>query len=170
MVFMNFDKVVSDVVGCGTLGVLVFIKSVFRMMVPSWGIWRTLSFPVWILVGQGHLLCHWWSYLPHQRYPESFEFICLLEGCQEWGVLYGVLGGHWEFLTGDLEDRVTCYVIDVIILPHRRYPESFVFIYLLEVCQEGGSFMEVLGGHWGFLNRDLEDRVILDVMDDLVLP
>ena len=56
--FMNFDKVVSDVVGCGTLGVLVFIKSVLRMMVPSWGIWRTLSFPVWILVGQGHLLCH----------------------------------------------------------------------------------------------------------------
>ena len=57
-VFMNFDKVVSDVVGCGTLGVLVFIKSVLRMMVPSWGIWRTLSFPVWRLVGQGHLLCH----------------------------------------------------------------------------------------------------------------
>ena len=58
MVFMNFDKVVSDVVGCGTLGVLVFIKSVLRMMVPSWGIWSTLMVPVWRLVGQGYMICH----------------------------------------------------------------------------------------------------------------
>ena len=32
--------------------------------------------------------------LPHGRYPESFEFISLLEGCQERGDLRGVLGGH----------------------------------------------------------------------------
>ena len=32
--------------------------------------------------------------------------------------------------------------------------------------QEGGG----LGGHWGFLSRDLEDRVILDVMDNFFFP
>ena len=30
-----------------------------------------------------------------------------------------------------------------------------------------GSRRGVLGGRWGFLTRDLEDRVILDTMDDL---
>ena len=35
-----------------------------------------------------------------------------------------------------------------------RYPESFVWTSLLYVCQEWGSFMGVLGGHWGFLTRD----------------
>ena len=36
------------------------------------------------------------------------------------------------------------------------------------MCQEGGgSRRGGLGGHWGFLTGDLEDRVILDIMDDL---
>ena len=52
--------------------------------------------------------------------------------------------------------------------PQGRYPENFVPISQLEGCQEGeGSIREVLGGHWGFLMQDLEDRVILDTMDDL---
>ena len=42
-----------------------------------------------------------------------------------------------------------------------RYPENTVLISQLEVCQEGG----VLGGHWGFLTGDMEDRVIPDVMN-----
>ena len=40
----------------------------------------------------------------------------------------------------------------------------------LEVCQEGGSRKGVLGGHRGFLTREMEDRVIPDVMNDVFLP
>ena len=45
-----------------------------------------------------------------------------------------------------------------------------MLISLLEVCQEGGSRRRVLGGRWGFLTGDMEDRVILDTMDDLCGP
>ena len=45
-----------------------------------------------------------------------------------------------------------------------------MLISLLEVCQEWESKRGVLGEHLGFLIRDLEDRVILDVMDDVNLP
>ena len=54
-----------------------------------------------------------------------------------------------------------------LVWPQWRYPESFVLISLLEVCQEWGSFMRVLGGCWGFLTGDLKDWVIVDVMDVL---
>ena len=44
-------------------------------------------------------------------------------------------------------------------------------ISLLEVCQEGGGqkggYLEDVGG---FLTRDMEDRVIPDVMNDVFLP
>ena len=56
---------------------------------------------------------------------------------------------------GDLDDRVILDVMDDHNLAPGRYPENFVLISLLEVCQEG------------FLTRDLEDRVILDLMDVL---
>ena len=39
-----------------------------------------------------------------------------------------------------------------------------------KVFHEWGSFLWVLGGHLGFLTGDLEEMVILDVMDDLILP
>ena len=39
-------------------------------------------------------------------------------------------------------------VMDDLVLPQGRYPEYFVLISLLEVCQEGGS-------SWGFL-EDVE--------------
>ena len=42
-----------------------------------------------------------------------------------------------------------------------------MLISQLEVCQEGGSRRGVLGGCWGFLTGDMENRVILDTMDDL---
>ena len=38
-------------------------------------------------------------------------------------------------------------VMDDFVSPKGRYNESFVLISLLEVCQERGSFMVVLGGH-----------------------
>ena len=45
-----------------------------------------------------------------------------------------------------------------------------MLISVLEVCQEGGSRRGVLGGRSGFLTGDLEDRIILDDMDDLGSP
>ena len=89
------------------------------------------------------------------------------KGGQEWGVL----GGRWGLLMGDLDDKVILDVMDDHILAPGRYPENFVLITLLEVCQEGGgSRRGVLGGHCGFLRGDLEDRGILDDMDDLDIP
>ena len=51
--------------------------------------------------------------------------------------------------------------------PQRRYPEIFMSIMLLEVCKEWGSRRGILGGHLNFLIRAMEDRVILDVIDDV---
>ena len=52
----------------------------------------------------------------------------------------------------------------------RRYHENMVLISQLEVCQEGVVKKGVLGGCWGFLTGDMEDRVIPDVMNDVFLP
>ena len=91
--------------------------------------------------------------------------------CQEGRVNKGVLGGHWWFLTGDMDDRVIPYVMNDVLLPQVRYPEHFALISQTEVCQEGGgSRRGVLGGHWGFLTGDMEDLVIPDVMNDVILP
>ena len=74
-------------------------------------------------------------------------FISLLEvcqegeGCQEGGYLEDVGG----FLTGDTEDRVIPDVMNHVFLPQGRYPENFVLISQLEVCQEGGVKK---GGTW----------------------
>ena len=54
---------------------------------------------------------------------------------------------------GDMEDMVIPDVMNYVFLPQRRYPENFVFIYLLEVCQEGGVKKGVLGGLWGLPDR-----------------
>ena len=48
----------------------------------------------------------------------------------------GVLGECCGFLTRELEDMVIPDVMDDLILPQGRYPESFMLISLLEVCQE----------------------------------
>ena len=37
-----------------------------------------------------------------------------------------------------MEDRVVPDVMKIIFLPQGRYPENFVFISLLKVCQGGG--------------------------------
>ena len=57
----------------------------------------------------------------------------------------GVLGGRWEFLTRDMDDRVIPDVIPDVLLPQGRYSENFVLISHLEVCQEGGVKK---GGTW----------------------
>ena len=59
-------------------------------------------------------------------------------------------GGHLGFLTGNMEDRVIPDVMNDVFLPQGRYPENFVFISQLEVCQEGGGqeggYLEGVGG------------------------
>ena len=61
--------------------------------------------------------------------------------CQEGGVKKGVLG----FLIGDMENMVIPDIMDDVFLPQGRYPENFVLISQLEVCQEGGVKK---GGTW----------------------
>ena len=43
-----------------------------------------------------------------------------------------------------MDDRVIPDVINDFLLPQGRYPENFVLISLLELCQEGGSFIPYL--------------------------
>ena len=69
-----------------------------------------------------------------------------------------------------MDDRVIPDVISDVLLPQGRYPENFVLISQLEVCQEGGSRREVLGGRWRFLTGDMEDMVIPDIMNDDFYP
>ena len=55
-------------------------------------------------------------------------------------------------MTGDMEDWVIPDIMnDVFYLPYGTYPENFVLIYQLEVCQEGGGgqeggYLEDIGG------------------------
>ena len=49
------------------------------------------------------------------------------------------------FLTGDMDDRVIPDVMTDVIVPQGIYPENFVLISQLEVCQEGGVKK---GGTW----------------------
>ena len=61
--------------------------------------------------------------------------------------------------------------MDVLGRPKGSYPESFVLISLLEVCQEwGGQEQGVHRGRLGFLTGDLENTDILDDRDYLVRP
>ena len=58
------------------------------------------------------------------------------------------MGGCCGFLTGDLEDMVIRDVMDDHILAPERYPENFVLISILEVCQEWkGQERGLHGGH-----------------------
>ena len=59
----------------------------------------------------------------------------------------GVLGGRWGFLTGDLEEMVIPDIMNHVFLPQARYPENFVLISRLDVCQEGG-YLEDVEGSW----------------------
>ena len=49
------------------------------------------------------------------------------------------------FRTRDIKDMVVPDVMNVVFLPKGIYPENFVLISQLEVCQEGGVKK---GGTW----------------------
>ena len=83
---------------------------------------------------------------PKGRYPEVFMLISLFEVCQEGGgSRRRYLEDFCGFLTKDMEDRVIPDVMNDVVLPQGKYPENFVLIYQLEVCQEGG-YLEDAGG------------------------
>ena len=71
------------------------------------------------------------------------------------------------FLTGDMEDRVITDIMNHGLLPQGRYPENFVLIYQLEMCQEGWPRRGYLEA---WRHGDMEDRVIPDVLNDVILP
>ena len=48
-------------------------------------------------------------------------------------------------MTRDMDDTVIPDVMNDVLLPQGRYPENFVLISQLEVCQEGGVKK---GGTW----------------------
>ena len=48
-----------------------------------------------------------------------------------------------------MEVRVIYDIMNDVFLPQGRYPENFVLISLLEVCQEGGGVK--MGGTWRML-------------------
>ena len=68
------------------------------------------------------------------------------------------------FLTGEMEDRVIPDVMNHVFLPQGRYPENFVLISQLEVCQAWGVKK---GGTWRTFR--VSDMVILNVMDVHIL-
>ena len=49
-----------------------------------------------------------------------------------------------------MEDRVIPNIMNDVYVPQGRYPENFVFISQLEVCQKGGGqevgYLEDVGG------------------------
>ena len=49
------------------------------------------------------------------------------------------------FLTGDMEELVILDIMNEVFLCQGKYPEYFVLISQLEVCQEGGYLEDVEG-------------------------
>ena len=48
-------------------------------------------------------------------------------------------------MTGDMEDMVVSDIMNDVFLAQGIYPENFVLICPLEVCQEGGDLEDVEG-------------------------
>ena len=64
-----------------------------------------------------------------------------------------------------MDHRVIPDVMNAVLLPQGRYPENFVLVSLLEVCQEGGVKK---GGTWRTMR--VPDLVILRLMYVLCRP
>ena len=69
-------------------------------------------------------------------------------------------GGHWGFLTGDLEDVVIFDIINHVSIWFRKI--SWKFDEDLTWFRSGLNLG--LGGSWGFLTGELEDGVIFDII------
>ena len=86
--------------------------------------------------------------------------------CQEWGGQEeGYLEGHWGFLTRD-RGQGHSWWHGFFFTPGRILWKLCVDIFIRSVSGMG-SRKWVHEGRWGFLIGDMEDRVILDVMEDV---
>ena len=62
---------------------------------------------------------------------------------------------------------VIILVVDELCTGYEKHLKNFMMIYQLEACQEGGVKKGYLEDHLGFLIRDIEDRDIPDIMNDV---
>ena len=102
--------------------------------------------------------------------PWTFHVDILIKRVWGRGVKKEVLAGPWGFLTGDMEDRVIPDIMIVVFYPKEDTLKILCWYLNWKCVRKGGSRRGVLGGRWGFLTGDMEDRVIPDVMNDVFLP
>ena len=70
-----------------------------------------------------------------------------------------------------MEDRVILNIMNHVFFTTRKIPLQFrVDILIGSVSGRGVSRRGVLGGRWGFLTGDMENRVIPDVMNQVFYP
>ena len=70
------------------------------------------------------------------------------------------LGGLCGFLTGDMEDMSHPWHSNILHILILKWMPNFSVLAWLDVCQcqEPSCHHQWLGGHWGFLTRDIEDK------------
>ena len=95
----------------------------------------------------------------------NLSSLAWIEVCQEPPVLTVILGGHWWFLTGYLEDEVILDIMDRHYIWFLTYVPNFSSLGWIEVCQKSHVLEVIHGGRWRFLTEYLEDGAILDMMD-----
>ena len=129
------------------------------------GTWRTLRVPDRRHGGQGHSWCHGWCFFTLRKIPWKFHVDIFIRSVSRMG---GPSWGYLEDIEGSWTEtwRTWSSLMSWMIL---FYPQEDTLKvscwYLYWKCvKNGGSRRGVLGGCWGFLTRDLEDRVILDLM------
>ena len=120
----------------------IFIGSASGRGGQEGGTWRTLMVPDRRLGGHGWSWRHEGCFFTPRKIAWKFRVDISIGSVSGRGYLedFGV------FLTGDMGDMVVPDIMNDVFLPQRRYPENFVLISLLEVCQEGGVKKGVLGG------------------------
>ena len=105
------------------------------------------------------------------RYLENFMFIPQLEVCQERGGQEGRyledIGGSW------LETwRTGSFLTSWIMFFYSKEDTLKIWWWYInwKSVRKGVSGRGVLKGCWGFMTGDLDDRVIPDIINDVILP
>ena len=135
------------------------------------GTWRTLRVPDKWLGGQGHPWYHGWPCLTPRKMPWNLCVDIFIRSVSRMGgplcVSLEDVEGPWQetWRTGS-SLKLWKYLVDT---EDNILKVSCWYLYW-KCVKNGGSFMWVLGGYWGFLTGDLEDRAILDGIDVLGRP
>ena len=145
----------------------IFIKSVSK----RGGTWRTLRLPDRRLATQCHPVCYIWSCLTLWKITWKFYPSVFIRNVSRMG---GKKVGTWRILW--LPDwglggksNPQCHGNSCLILRKKPW-KIHVDLFTKSGSERRGSRGGVLGGCLEFLTGDLEERVILDVRDDLVWP